>query len=131
MNNEGNIEILEEESSNNLDDVLKNKIGNNDSLNDVIAKNAKNSSPVEEQPTLKKKSFLDKLKPKIKLPTKEFVLNPETDNVRTEKKLMYEYIARDKDGEIIKDYFDAYSVAEVNAYLVSEGYKVYSIKTSK
>lgn len=131
MNNEGNIEILEEETANNLNEVLQNKMNTGDSLNDVIVKNAKNSSPVEEQKVPKKKSFFDKLKPQIKLPTKEFVLNPETDNIRTEKKLMYEYIVKDQDGEIIKDYFDAYSVAEVNAYLVSEGYKVYSIKTNK
>lgn len=125
MNNEGNVEILEEESSN-----LDTNLNTGKSLNEVIEKNAKNDIPVEEN-TPKKKSFLDKLKPKIKLPTSEFVLNPETDNVRTEKKLMYEYIVKDQDGEIIKDYFDAYSVAEVNAYLVSEGYKVYSIKTNK
>ena len=125
MNNEGNVEILEEESSN-----LDTNLNTSKSLNEVIEKNAKNDIPVEENKP-KKKSFLDKLKPKIKLPTSEFVLNPETDNVRTEKKLMYEYIVKDQDGEIIKDYFDAYSVAEVNAYLVSEGYKVYSIKTNK
>lgn len=125
MNNEGNVEILEEENSN-----LDTNLNTAKSLNEVIEKNAKNDIPVEENKP-KKKSFLDKLKPKIKLPTSEFVLNPETDNVRTEKKLMYEYIVKDQDGEIIKDYFDAYSVAEVNAYLVSEGYKVYSIKTNK
>ena len=125
MNNEGNVEIIEEESSN-----LDTNLNTSKSLNEVIEKNAKNDIPVEENKP-KKKSFLDKLKPKIKLPTSEFVLNPETDNVRTEKKLMYEYIVKDQDGEIIKDYFDAYSVAEVNAYLVSEGYKVYSIKTNK
>ncbi len=125
MNNEGNVEILEEENSN-----LDTNLNTGKSLNEVIEKNAKNDIPVEENKP-KKKSFLDKLKPKIKLPTSEFVLNPETDNVRTEKKLMYEYIVKDQDGEIIKDYFDAYSVAEVNAYLVSEGYKVYSIKTNK
>ena len=125
MNNEGNVEILEEESSN-----LDTNLNTGKSLNEVIEKNAKNDIPVEENKP-KNKSFLDKLKPKIKLPTSEFVLNPETDNVRTEKKLMYEYIVKDQDGEIIKDYFDAYSVAEVNAYLVSEGYKVYSIKTNK
>ena len=61
MNNEGNIEILEEETANNLNEVLQNKMNTGDSLNDVITKNAKNSSPVEEQKAPKKKSFLDKL----------------------------------------------------------------------
>ena len=124
MNNEGNIELVEE--------TLPLEEKKEDSLGDVISKNAKNdtSEPIVNVP--KKKSFLDKLlKPQIKLPGTKFKLNPETDNVRSEKKLMYEYIVKDEDGEIIKDYFDAYSVAEVNAYLVSEGYEIYSIKTNK
>ena len=124
MNNEGNIELVEE--------TLPLEEKKEDSLGDVISKNAKNdtSEPIVNVP--KKKSFLDKLlKPQIKLPGTKFKLNPETDNVRSEKKLMYEYIVKDQDGEIIKDYFDAYSVAEVNAYLVSEGYEIYSIKTNK
>ncbi len=126
MNNEENVELYEENS-----ESYEKTPKSEDSLNDVISKNAKSST----ESTLvkpKKKSFIDKLlKVRIKLPGQEFKLNPETDNIRTEKKLMYEYIVKDQDGEIIKDYFDAYSVAEVNAYLVSEGYKVYSIKTNK
>ena len=126
MNNEGNVELFEE-TSESYEEMPKSE----DSLNDIISKNAKSSTDsVSVEP--KKKSFFDKLlKPRIKLPDHEFKLNPDTDNVRTEKKLMYEYIVKDQDGEIIKDYFDAYSVAEVNAYLVSEGYKIYSIKTNK
>ena len=126
MNNEENVELFEENSES-YENIPKKE----DSLNDIISKNAKSSTDsVSVVP--KKKSFIDKLlKPRIKLPGQEFKLNPETDNVRTEKKLMYEYIVKDQDGEIIKDYFDAYSVAEVNAYLVSEGYKVYSIRTNK
>lgn len=119
MNNEG-IELLE-------DEIIEEK--KEDSLNDLISKNAKNSDEPVVSP--KKKSFLDKLKPQIKLPGEEFKLNPETDNIRNDKKVMYEYIVKDQEGEIIKDYFDAYSVAEVNAYLASEGYKIYSIKTNK
>lgn len=118
----GDVELLEEST---------NEVKKEDSLNEVIAKNAKNTSEPTISSTPKKKSFLDKLKPKIKLPGSEFKLNPETDNVRTEKKLMYEYVVKDEEGEIIKDYFGAYSVAEVNAYLKSEGYKVYSIKKNK
>lgn len=119
MNND--VELLEENS---------NEIKKEDSLNDLITKNAKKEDVKEEKKQVKK-SFLDKLKPQIKLPTTEFKLNPDTDNVKTEKKLMYEYIVENEDGEIIKDYFDAYSVAEVNAYLKSEGLKIYSIKTNK
>lgn len=53
------------------------------------------------------------------------------DAEKSEKKVVYEYVARDKDGNVIKDYFDAYSKVEVHSYLLSEGYEVYSIKTSK
>ncbi len=53
------------------------------------------------------------------------------DAKKSEKKLLYEYVAKDKNGKIIKDYFNAYSKVEVHSYLLSEGYEVYSIKTNK
>lgn len=115
---------------NNDIELLEEKNEKESGLSELVAKNSKNDTTSTNQ-TKKKKSFSDFLKSKIKLPGSEFKLNPETDNIRTEKKLMYEYIVKDEDGEIIKDYFDAYSVAEVNAYLKSEGYKIYSIKTNK
>ena len=53
------------------------------------------------------------------------------DAKKSEKKLLYEYVAKDKNGKIIKDYFNAYSKVEVHSYLLSEGYEVYSIRTNK
>lgn len=53
------------------------------------------------------------------------------DAERSEVKIMYEYIVRDKDGKIIKGHADGYSKVEVHSYLLSEGYEVYSIKTNK
>ena len=53
------------------------------------------------------------------------------DAVKSNKKVLYQYIAKDTNGRIIKDYFDAYSKVEVHSYLLSEGYEVYSIKTNK
>lgn len=52
------------------------------------------------------------------------------DAIKSEKKLLYQYIARDPNGQIVKDYFNAYSKVEVHSYLLSEGYEVYSIKTN-
>lgn len=46
-------------------------------------------------------------------------------------KLMYQYIAKAPDGKTIKGYFEGYSKTEVLSYLISEGYEVYNIKTSK
>ena len=53
------------------------------------------------------------------------------DAKKSEKKLLYEYVAKDKNGKIIKDYFNAYSKVEVHSYLLREGYEVYSIRTNK
>ena len=50
---------------------------------------------------------------------------------RSNVKIMYEYIVKDKDGKIIKGYADGYSKVEIHSYLLSEGYEVYSIRTNK
>ena len=53
------------------------------------------------------------------------------DAERSDVKILYEYIVKDKDGKIIKGYADGYSKVEVHSYLLSEGYQVYSIRTNK
>ena len=53
------------------------------------------------------------------------------DAERSEVKIMYEYIVKDKNGKIHKGYADGYSKVEVHSYLLSEGYQVYSIRTNK
>ena len=53
------------------------------------------------------------------------------DAKKSDKKLTYEYVAKDADGNIVKSYFEAFSKVEVHSFLLSEGYEVYSIKTNK
>ena len=53
------------------------------------------------------------------------------DAEKSDIKILFEYIAKDKDGKVIKGYFEAFSKVEVHSYLLSEGYEVYSIKTNK
>ena len=53
------------------------------------------------------------------------------DAEKSEVKVVYEYIAKDANGKTVKGYFDAYSKVEVHSFLLSEGYEVYSIRTSK
>ena len=53
------------------------------------------------------------------------------DAEKSEIKIVYEYIARDAEGKTVKGYFDAFSKVEVHSYLLSEGYEVYSIRTSR
>ena len=50
--------------------------------------------------------------------------------VRSKVKIMYMYIAKNPEGKIVHDTMSAFSKADVNAYLVSEGYYVYCIRTS-
>ncbi len=52
------------------------------------------------------------------------------DAVKSEKKQLYEYVAKNPEGKVIKDYFEAFSKVEVHSFLASEGYEIYSIKTS-
>ena len=53
------------------------------------------------------------------------------DAERSETKMLFEYVARNAEGKVIKGYFDAYSKVEVHSFLLSEGYEVYSIKTNQ
>ena len=53
------------------------------------------------------------------------------DAIKTTEKQVYEYVAKDPDGKIVKDYFDAFSKVEVHSFLLNEGYEVYSIRTSR
>lgn len=53
------------------------------------------------------------------------------DAEKSETKILYEYIAKDADGKVIKGYFDAYSKVEVHSFLLSEGMTVYQIRTNK
>lgn len=50
---------------------------------------------------------------------------------RSTKKLRYKYIVKDENGKTIKGYFDGYSRADVHAFLLSQGYDVYSIEEDK
>ena len=52
------------------------------------------------------------------------------DAIKTEKKQVYEYVAKNPDGDVVTGYFDAFSKVEVHSFLLSEGYEVYSIKTN-
>ncbi|MDD2435267.1 MAG: type II secretion system F family protein, partial [Bacilli bacterium] len=53
------------------------------------------------------------------------------DAVKSDKKRVFEYVGRNSDGKLVKDYFEAFSKVEVHSFLLSEGFEVYSIKSSK
>ena len=51
--------------------------------------------------------------------------------VRSKETTTFYYVAKSPEGKIIKDTMNGFSKADINAYLVSEGYEVFSIKTSE
>lgn len=53
------------------------------------------------------------------------------DAEKSDTKLLYEYVAKDPNGKVVKGYFEAFSKVEVHSFLLSEGFEVYSIKTNK
>ena len=57
-------------------------------------------------------------------------LNTESEE-KSETKILYEYVAKNEDGKIIKGYFEAFSKLEVHSFLISQGFEVYSIRSSK
>jgi len=79
--------------------------------NSVFVKNARNKKDINRQVLL---------------------IDFDSDDAKKSKvKVVYEYEVQTPDGKFVKGYFDAYSKVEVHSFLLSEGYIVYSIKTSK
>ncbi len=52
------------------------------------------------------------------------------DAERSVRKRIFEYLARNKDGKLIKGYFGALSKLDVHSYLLDNGFEVYEIKTN-
>ncbi len=52
------------------------------------------------------------------------------DAERTEKKQVYRYLARNKEGKLITGYFPSLSRLDVHSFLIDEGYEVYEITTN-
>lgn len=91
---------------NNIPTTIKNKISNND-----FVKHNRNKKLIEKEALL--------------------INFDGEDAEKSDVKLLYEYVAKNKDGQVIKGYFEAFSKVEVHSYLLSEGFEVYSIKTNK
>jgi len=53
------------------------------------------------------------------------------DAEKSDTKILYEYVAKNTEGKLVKGYFEAFSKVEVHSFLLSEGFEVYSIKTNK
>ena len=76
-------------------------------------------------------SFVKNIKNKRDINRQALILSFEGDDAKkSTEKITYQYVAKNPKGKIVRETFDAYSKAEVHSFLLSEGYEVYSIKTS-
>ena len=114
-------------SLNNVSEIKPNEV--------LMTKSEKNKIMKERQEKAKTKKLSLKKQPKIsgKLQAeKADLLNDLSsgDVKRTEKPVAFRYKALDPNGKMISGTFIGSSKLDVNAFLVNEGYDVYSIKTS-
>ena len=66
------------------------------------------------------------------LDSQELLINFEGEEAeKSEKKILYEYLAKNADGKVVKGYFEAFSKVEVHSFLLSEGMTVYRIRSNK
>lgn len=90
----------------NIPTAIKNKFNNND-----FVKHSRNKKMMEKEALL--------------------INFDGEDAQKSDVKLLYEYVAKNKEGQVVKGYFEAFSKVEVHSYLLSEGFEVYSIRTNK
>lgn len=77
-------------------------------------------------------SFVKHVKNKNDMKYQALLINFEgEDAVKSDVKVLYEYVGKNPEGKIVKGYFEAFSKVEVHSFLLSEGYEVYSIRTNK
>ncbi len=75
-------------------------------------------------------SFVKKKREKLEKNLSVLVVDQDgEDAIKGEKKITYRYLARNKEGKLIKGYFSALSRLDVYSYLIDEGLIVYEITT--
>ena len=88
----------------------------------------------EEKKAIKQSKYKYSMKYLNKLESEREALNQElktTGAIRSDEAVMYKVLARGKDGRIGTEILPGLSKSDINAFLVNEGYEVYSIKTSR
>lgn len=77
-------------------------------------------------------TFVKNRKNKKDIDRQALLLNFEGDDAKkSDVKIIYQYEAKSPEGKFVKGTFEAFSKVEVHSYLLSEGYEVYKIKTSR
>ena len=76
--------------------------------------------------------YVKKKKEEFEASLKPMVIDPNgSDGIKSAEKIVYRYVARDKNGNIVKAFFPAYSKLDVYSYLTDEKMTVYEIEDSR
>ena len=96
--------------------------------------NTSQTNAQSNEPTVESKEKKPKKNKKSKIDESmlvEIKIDPDgPDAVKSDKKQAYRYLAKNKEGVLVKDYFSAYSKYDVYSYLVDQGMTVYNIETN-
>lgn len=96
--------------------------------------NTSQTNAQSNEPTVESKEKKPKKNKKSKIDESmlvEIKIDPDgPDAVKSDRKQAYRYLARNKEGVLVKDYFSAYSKYDVYSYLVDQGMTVYNIETN-
>ena len=132
-----NRDLDEEERLKHKEDVKAAKIDLKKRMNDsYVNKDAKIEKPTHSFFTRvkkpKKSLFGSHNLSKDYLKKEALLINFDgADAEKSDVKILFEYVAKNPEGVVVKDYFEAFSKVEVHSFLLSEGYEVYSIRTNK
>lgn len=112
------------------DKVTIEKKSLTDRVNDFLLKLSKIPGNIKKK--YNNSTFVKNKRNKQDIEKQALLINFEGEDAeKSDVKLLYEYVAKNDSGKVIKGYFEAFSKVEVHSFLLSEGYEVYSIKTSK
>lgn len=123
---------LKDEYRNENVEIEKKTIG--DRINDFLTKLIEVPASITQgiKDKIHNSSFNKNIRNKRELKKEALLIDFQGEDAkRSAVKIMYEYVAKDRNGKVIKGYFEAFSKVEVHSFLLSEEYEVYSIRTNK
>lgn len=128
IENSSGISNLDSSSIPEVDQSMINQdIYGNGKKKKIKPKKVKKKKITKEEKRLEKQK-----KQRQRLERKRVILDFSTlDTKVNKKKVRYNYLVGDKEGNILKGTFDAFSKVEVHSFLLSQGFEVYAIDEDK
>lgn len=107
-----------------------NKIKDTTELADKTIKSSPSKISIFFEEKYNNLPFVKKHMEKMYSNLKVLEINEHTDTERSETKHTYKYLVKNKEGKLIKGFFNAFSKIDTYSYLLDEGYEIYEIETN-